>query len=131
MNVNGTDVLASTPLQHFQVQILSTKMEAALLELLLQHAKEAGTKASLIFTTVGGKVEAKFEVELVSAGPATASPKPTATTTAPGGDRHQRRSRRHRGPAALAHSKARAAAHQASLAMPFPPPPLPPPTSRL
>ena len=36
---------ASTPLQHFQVQILSTKMEAALLEL-LQQAREAGTKAS-------------------------------------------------------------------------------------
>ena len=59
-------------------------MEAALLDL-LQQAKEAGTKASLSFTTVDGKVEAKFEVELVSTGPATASPNPTATTIAPGG----------------------------------------------
>ena len=48
-------------------------MEAALLEL-LQQAKEAGTKASLSFTTVGGKMEAKFELELESTGPATASP---------------------------------------------------------
>ena len=55
-------------------------MEAALFEL-LQQAKEAGTKASLIFKTVGGKMEAKFEVELVFSGPATGSPSPTGTTT--------------------------------------------------
>ena len=73
-------------------------MEAALLEL-LQQAKEAGTKASLSFTTVGGKMEAKFEGELVSTGPATASPSPTATRTAPGGGQRRRRRRRHRGPA--------------------------------
>ena len=82
-------MLATTPLHHFQVQILSTKIEAALLDL-LQQAKEAGTKASLSFTTVGGKMEAKFEVELVSTGPATASSSPTVTTTAPGGGRCQR-----------------------------------------
>ena len=82
------DVLASTPLHHCQVQILSTKMEAALLEL-LQQAKEAGTKASLSFTMSAARWEAKFKVELVSTGPATASPNPTATTTAPGGGRLQ------------------------------------------
>ena len=81
-------------------------MEAALLEL-LQQAREAGTKASLSFTTVGVEMEAKFEVELVSSGPATASPNLTATTTAPRGDRRQRRRRRNRGPAALACFKGR------------------------
>ena len=44
-------------------------MEAALFEL-LQQAKEAGTKASVSFTTVISKKEAKIEVELVSTGPA-------------------------------------------------------------
>ena len=40
-------------------------MEAALLEL-LQQAKEAGSLASLSFTTVGGTTKAKFEIELPS-----------------------------------------------------------------
>ena len=42
-------------------------MEAALLEL-LQQAKEAGSSASLSFTTVGGITKAKFEIELPSTG---------------------------------------------------------------
>ena len=46
-------------------------MEAALLEL-LQQAKEAGSSASLSFTTVGGTTKAKFEIEL---------PSPTATSS--------------------------------------------------
>ena len=83
-------------------------MEAALLELLKQ-AKEAGSSASLSFTTVGGTIKAKFEIELAS-GSSPASPTPAATSTASGGDRR----RRHRGPAALAKSKARVVAHQAS-----------------
>ena len=100
-------------------------MEAALLEL-LQQAKEAGSSASLSFTTVGGTTKAKFEIELPSTG---ASPTPTATSSVPGGERRHRRRRRHRGPAAVAKRKARAVAHQASLAMPPPPPPPPPPAS--
>ena len=98
-------------------------MEAALLEL-LQQAKEAGSSASLSFTTVGGTTKAKFEIVLPSTG---ASPTPTATSSVPGGER---RRRRHRGPAAVAKRKARAVAHQASLAMPPPPPP-PASTKRL
>ena len=92
-------------------------MEAALLEL-LQQAKETGLSASLSFTTVGGAMKAKFEIELASTGSSPASPTstPTATSTAPGGERRHRRRRRHRGPAAVARSQARAAAHQASLA---------------
>ena len=90
-------------------------MEAALLEL-LQQAKEAGSSASLSFTTVGGTTKAKFEIPLPSTG---ASPTPTATSSVPGGERRHRRRRRHRGPAAVAKRKARAVAHQASLAMPL------------
>ena len=101
-------------------------MEAALLEL-LQQAKEAGSSASLSFTTVGGTTKAKFEIELPSTG---ASPTPTATSSVPGGERRHRRRRRHRRPAAVAKRKARAVAHQASLAMPPPPPP-PASTKRL
>ena len=47
-------------------------MEAALLDL-LQQAKEAGTKASLSFTTVGGKISyenfSKLEMVADSDGP--------------------------------------------------------------
>ena len=97
---------------------------------ILQEAKEAGTSASLTFTTCAGNMKAKLEVELHPATvPAGSTPTPAATTPAPGGGRRHRRRRRHRGPAAIAKSKARASAHQASLAMPFPPPPPPPPTS--
>ena len=117
-------------------------MEAALLELFHQ-AKEIGLSASLSFSTVGGAMKAKFEIELASTGSSPASPTstPTATSTAPGGERRHRRRRRHRGPAAVARSQARAAAHQASLAAakvstapvlaPPPPPPPPPATARL
>ena len=97
---------------------------------ILQEAKEAGTSASLTFTTCEGNIKAKLEFELYPATvPAGSTSTPAATTPAPGGDRRHRRRRRHRGPAALAKSKARAKAHQASLALPFPPPPPPPPTS--
>ena len=97
---------------------------------ILQEAKEAGTSASLTFTTCAGNMKAKLEVELHPATvPAGSTPTPAATTPARGGGRRHRRRRRHRGPASIAKSKARASAHQASLAMPFPPPPPPPPTS--
>ena len=107
-------MLATTPLHHFQVQILSTKIEAALLDL-LQQAKEAGTKASLSFTTVGGKMEAKFEVSLsllvlpqlhqVQLRPALLQEEVAADADVDAIVDRQ-----------LARSKARAAAHQASLA---------------
>ena len=112
-------------------------MEAALLNL-LQQAKAAGSSASLSFTTVGGTLKAKFEIDFASTSSPPASSIPTATTTtpAPGGDRRHRRRQRHRGPAAVAHSHARAAAHQASLAavksgtapVSLPPRPPPPPS---
>ena len=105
------------------------KMEAALLKF-LQEAKEAGTSASLTFTTCAGNMKAKLEVELhPPTVPAGSTPTPAATTPAPGGGRRHRRRRRHRGPAAIAKSKARASAHQASLATLPPPPPPPPPAS--
>ena len=86
-------------------------MEAALLKI-LQEAKEAGTSASLTFTTCAGNMKAKLEVELHPATvPAGSTSTPAATTPAPGGDRRHRRRRRHRGPAAVAHSHAQAAAH--------------------
>ena len=81
-------------------------MEAALLKI-LQEAKEAGTSASLTFTTCAGNMKAKLEVELHPATvPAGSTPTPAATTPAPGGGRRHRRRRRHRGPAAIACSKA-------------------------
>ena len=75
-------------------------MEAALLKI-LQEAKEAGTSASLTFTTCAGNMKAKLEVELH---PATVPAGSTPTPAAPGEDRRHRR--RHRGPAVIACSKA-------------------------
>ena len=86
-------------------------MKAALLDL-LQEAKVAGCSATLSFSTVGGTLKVKFEIDLAS----TSSPPASSISTTTS----------HRGPAAVAHSHARAAAHQASLAMPTSSPPPPP-----
>ena len=71
-------------------------MEGELLKI-LQQAKEASLAATLTFTTRGGKIKAKLEVELEPAAPCPNGPTPsTATTPAPGEeiaivDRQQRR----------------------------------------
>ena len=76
-------MLSSTAsLPFFKFRFWAPKMEAALLEF-LQQAKEAGSSASLSFTTVGGTMKAKFEIELPSTGASPASQSPTATSSAP------------------------------------------------
>ena len=89
-------------------------MEGDLLKLLRQ-TKEDGGWASLTFTTRGGKLIAKLEVELDPPAPASlgSTPPSPVTAPAPGGGR-----RRRKGAAAKAKAKARAAQHRATQSPP-------------